>query len=45
MWIAKLIGTDIEVMSEDMLEAYCALSEFAPDDARISVKYVPNANW
>lgn len=40
MYIAKIIGTNVEVQSTDMLEAYNALVEFAPANAKISVKYV-----
>lgn len=41
MWVAKLIGTDIEVASADIEEAYCAVTEFDHGTHRVSMKFVP----
>ena len=40
MYVARIIGTEIEVVSSSMLEAYNVVSEFAPVNARISVKWI-----
>ena len=46
MYVAKIIGTDIEVVSSNMIEAYNVVSEFAPVNARISMKWIGNkSNW
>lgn len=39
MYVARLIGTNIQVISEDMLEAYCVISEIS-QGYKISIKYI-----
>ena len=43
MWIARLIGTDIEVRSEDFAEAYYVITEFDHGVHRVSMKFIPMA--